>query len=191
MERNTPTPNETTYDEVQALGGDIGGDELVVEYEKASGGTKVIGGEVINAHESYNNREDTRTVIIDIKSHAGSWRIKAVNHVLKDVTLHSISHNNDGEIETTRISTRDGVKVVEHADEWTDNDDDDNFGKEMECDMCEQKAEHDVTTTRKLLRLCPDCLNGQERAGVVEAVQDVGMFYKSQHEKASREKHWV
>lgn len=164
----------TTYDKVKALGGDIEGDELVVEYEKTNGGTKTIGGEVVNAHETYNNRDNSNKIIIDLESHAGDWRIIAETSVVDEVTLFSMNKN-DGEIETTRISTHNGVEDIEFADEWEA----DTSGEP--CDMCDNDAAHDVVTSRSTMRLCPTCLNGQERAGVVEGVHNVGWFSDEQY----------
>jgi hypothetical protein len=164
----------TTYDKVKALGGDIEGDELVVEYEKTNGGMKTIGGEVVNAHETYNNRENSNKIIIDLESHAGNWRLVAESSIVDEVTLYSYT-TTEGKIETTRISTRDGVEDVEFAEEWEA----DTSGEP--CDMCDDDATHDVVTSRSTMRLCPTCLNGQERAGVVEGVHDVGWFSDEQY----------
>lgn len=45
---------------------------------------------------------------------------------------------------------------------------------ETQCDMCENEADHDVVTIRSTATLCETCLEGQEQAGVVEAVHDAG-----------------
>lgn len=169
----------TVYDTVQQLGGDISDEELIIEYEKTNGGTKTIGGEVVNAYESYDNSSDVRTVTIDLESHAGDWRLVAEKGVVEEVTLYSIEYERDGFEKVgidsqTRISTRDGVKNVTTADEWSaeENDDADDDG-EM-CEMCDDAAEYDVVTVRTTMTLCESCLNGQEQAGVVEGVHDTG-----------------
>jgi len=167
----------TMYDKVKALGGDIDGDELVVEYEKTSGGTKTIGGEVVNAHESYNNRDNSNRIIIDLESHAGDWRIIAQSATVDEVTLYSLDKTGDGELSKTRISSHNGVEDVEFADEWDVEETDSET-----CDMCDDDAQHDVVTSRTTMRLCPTCLNGQERAGVVEGVHDVGWFTDEQYD---------
>jgi hypothetical protein len=106
------------YNSVQELGGNIDGEEIVVEYEKTNGGTKVIGGEVTNAYENYDNRNDVRKVVIDFGSYAGDWRLVAENGTVTEVTLYSRNGAGNGEIQKTRISTRDGVAEVMNADEW-------------------------------------------------------------------------
>jgi len=113
----------TTYDQVQALGGNIDGEEIIVEYEKTNGGTKTIGGEVVNAYENYDNRNDVRKVIIDLESYAGDWRLVAEKGRVEEVTLYALKYEHDGfektgEIQTTRISTRDGVTDVVNGDDW-------------------------------------------------------------------------
>jgi len=114
---------DTTYAQVQALGGNIDGEEIIVEYEKTTGGTKTIGGEVVNAYENYDNRNNVRKVVIDLESHAGNWRLVAENGRVEEVTLYAVDYERDGiektgEIQKTRISTRDGVTDVVNADDW-------------------------------------------------------------------------
>lgn len=107
----------TTYAKVQQLGGNIKGDEVIVEYEKTDGGEKVRGGEVVNAYESYDNRNNVRTVIVDFKNYDGTYRLKAEKSRTEEVTFYSL--NPDGEeLNPRRISTRDGVTDVLKAEDW-------------------------------------------------------------------------
>lgn len=110
--------NHDVYNAIQELGGNIDGEEIVVEYEKTSGGTKVIGGEVISARENYDNRSNIRSVTIDFGSYAGDWRLVAQNgQHTTEVTLYSLDMSGEM-IEKTRISTHDGVTEVMNADDW-------------------------------------------------------------------------
>jgi len=110
--------NHEAYNAVQRLGGDISDEEIVVEYEKTSGGTKVVGGEVVNAYENYDNRNGVRKVVIDFRSYGGDWRLVAENGTVTEVTLYSRNGTTDGDINTRRISTHDGVTDVMNAEDW-------------------------------------------------------------------------
>lgn len=168
----------TVYSKVQQLGGDLSDEGIIVEYEKTHGGTKTIGGTVNNAYENYDNSANVRKIVIDFSSYAGSWRLVAEKGVVEEVTLYSLQHERDGDtVNQTRISTRDGVVDVMPEEEWdideaVDTEDDDDDGEP--CDMCENTAEYDVVTTRSTMTLCDSCLDGQERAGVVEAIHETG-----------------
>ena len=169
--------NPTTYDKVAGFSKAIEGEQIIIEYESTQSGMKTIGGEVVASHETYNNREDTRTITIDIESYEGNWRLKAENHRLKEVTLFSYTRV-DGEIKTTRISERDGVETVQTATEWKENSD--KVDHNEVCHMCDKEATHDVVTTRTVVRLCDECTKAQELAGVVENVQVVGSMPENQ-----------
>ncbi len=108
----------TVWDKIQAFGGNVNEQEIIVEYEKTAGGEKVIGGEIYNAHENWDNRNNVRKVLMDFNSHAGNWRLIAEKgEYTTEVTLYSLSTNGD-KVEKTRISTRDGVTDVMTPDEW-------------------------------------------------------------------------
>lgn len=111
------------YQQTQALGGNIDGEEIVVTYEKTTGGEKTVGGEVVNAHENYDNRNDERKVLIDFESYAGNWRLEAINgEYTTEVTLYSLTYEYENSekvgVEKTRISTHDGVREVMNAEDW-------------------------------------------------------------------------
>lgn len=116
--------NHDVYNAVQQLGGDISDEELIVEYEMTDGGQKVIGGDVVSASEHYDNRTNTRTVRIDLTSHAGDWRLEAVNgEYAVEVTLYKLTWEMDDfekvKVDTkTRVSDHDGVTDVMTAEEW-------------------------------------------------------------------------
>ena len=112
------------YAQIKKLGGNIGGDELVVEYEKSGGGKKTVGGEVVNAYENYDNRTNTRKILIDLESHAGNWRLEAIKATrTTEVTLYKLTWEMDNfekvKVDTkTRVSEHDGVNKVMNAKDW-------------------------------------------------------------------------